>query len=363
MAMSAGARAPGPPVAAVEGDSTGRWPTLVVVLATFALLIAFPSSAAAHGPVAPVASSYLAKVRSAPRGIDPKVVDGDQRLWLSAGPGQTVVVLDYQGVPYLRFTSSGVDVNRNSAMYYLNHNPAEVPPSHLNLSTRPRWQHVTGGHQYLWHDGRLHALAATAIAPGASFVGTWRIPVLVDGRAAAISGGLWHAQDPSIVWFWPIVVLLACVLAAVRLRRPALDRALARGLGLVALTALAAGGIGGELYGRPSVGAVQLVVVGVLVAFVAWGLAGAVRMSYLALLSAAFVALWVGGLLVPTLLHGFVLMATPAFLSRLATVMCLATGPAVILLVFRLAIAEDEPDPDGSPHYKPDDLGVRQTIA
>ena len=32
-------------------------------------------------------------------------------------------MLDYRGVPYLRFTRSGVAVNENSEMYYLNQTP------------------------------------------------------------------------------------------------------------------------------------------------------------------------------------------------------------------------------------------------
>ncbi len=329
-----------------------------VVLAGFALLIAFPSRAAAHGPTAPVASSYLAKLRSAPAGVEAKVVDGDQRMWLRVRSSETVVVLDYQGAPYLRFSRSGVSVNRHSAMYYLNHNPVETPPSGISRATPPRWQAVSAAHEYVWHDGRLHALASVAIQPGTSFVGTWRIPLVIDGRPRVIGGGLWHASDPSIVWFWPIVVVLACVLAAVRLRRPPLDRLLARALGIAALVALAVGGFGRELYGRPTVGAFQLVLMAVLGVFAAWGLVGALRARYLPLLAIAFVALWIGSLLIPTLVHGFVLTAVPAFLSRAAAVGCLASAPALILLVFRLALSEDDPGTSTN-----DDVAVRQSIA
>jgi hypothetical protein len=262
---------------AVERNFMSRWAR---VLALLGALIAYPSAASAHGPVAPVASSYLAKVRSAPAGVAAKVVDGDQRMWLRVGPRETVVVLDYQGAPYLRFSRSGVSVNRRSAMYYLNHNPAETPPSNITRATAPQWQAASSAHDYVWHDGRLHALASVAIGSGTSFVGTWRIPLVVDGRTEPIVGGLRHANDPSIVWFWPIVVLLACVLAVARLKRPGLDRLVARALGVAAAAALAVGGIGQELYGRPTVGALQLAIVAILGAFVAWGVVGALRARY-----------------------------------------------------------------------------------
>ena len=108
---------------------------------------------------------------------------------------------------------------------------------------------MTGGHSYGWHDGRLHALAAVALEPGVSFVGRWRIPVRVDGRLESIFGGLWHADDPSIVWFWGIIVLVACVLAAWRVRRPVLDELVVRVLAVSALIAVTIAGLGLQLHG------------------------------------------------------------------------------------------------------------------
>jgi hypothetical protein len=335
----------------------------MVTLAVLGTVAMSPSAAAAHGPVSPVASSYLARVRSAPPGVDAKVVDGDQRMWLRVPAADTVAVLDYQGAPYLRFTRSGVSVNRRSAMYYLNHNPAELPPPGLGRSTPPRWQQASTAHEYVWHDGRLHALASVATSPNASFVGTWRIPLVVEGRLTAISGGLWHAKDPSIVWFWPIAVVLLSVLAAVRVRSSSLDRLLGRALGLAALAGIGVGGIGRELYGRPTVGAFQLVVVGALIAFIAWGLRGTARSGFFPLLVTAFVALWIGGLLVPTLLHGYVLTAVPAFWSRLAGVVCLATGPGLIVLAFRLPMFQEGPDPASEEMPSEPGPKARQSLA
>ncbi len=100
---------------------------LIVLVASFVTAGPFAPPAAAHGPVAPIASSYLARVGSVPAGVEAKVVDGDQRMWLQVRRGLTLTVLDYRGAPYLRFSSSGVEVNENSAMYYLNQTPAPVP--------------------------------------------------------------------------------------------------------------------------------------------------------------------------------------------------------------------------------------------
>lgn len=50
---------------------------------------------------------------------------------LRVSPSETVVVLDYRGAPYLRFSRSGVQVNRNSEMFYPNQTPVGSPPSSL----------------------------------------------------------------------------------------------------------------------------------------------------------------------------------------------------------------------------------------
>ena len=322
-------------------------------LAGFAALawLAFPAAAQAHGPIAPVASDYFAKPLAVPAGLEAKVVDGDLRMWLRAPAGETVVVLDYRGAPYLRFSGGGVAVNHNSAMYYLNQTPfAQTPPANLTARTPPSWHGVSGGHAYEWHDGRLHALASVALTPGVSFVGRWNIPVRADGRLTAINGGLWHAGHPSLVWFWPIVVLLACVLAARRLRRRDLDFLLARTLATAALIGVTVAGLGVQLHGRPGISSLQLVELAFILAFVSWGVWRAVlhRPGYFTAFLVAVGAIWAGGVLIGTLLHGFVLIALPAFLARTVTVVCLATGAGMLLIVLRLLdhADRDEERPD-----------------
>jgi hypothetical protein len=314
--------------------------SLSIVLTAITLCGAFPAAAAAHGPVAPIASSYLAKVSRPPAGLDAKVIDGDQRMWLRVPRGRDVTVLDYRGAPYLRFTAAGVDVNHNSAIYYLNQTPvAEVPPSNLTRTTPPSWHRVSSGNTYSWHDGRLHALATVARSPGASYVGRWTIPTTVDGRVTAVAGGLWHAGHPSIAWFWPAVVIIACVLAVWRLRRAELDERLARVLGFAALAGVTVGGIARQLHGRPTVSAFQVVGLSLILAFVGWALSRMMlrRPGYFFYLVVAVAALWQGAELFPTLLDGFVLATVPAFVARTAAVVCLGTGIGLLVIVFAMS--------------------------
>jgi hypothetical protein len=311
----------------------------LVLLVAIGSLAAIPDVAGAHGSGSPVATNYLAKVSRAPAGVEASVVDGDLRLRLRASADTTVVVLDYRGAPYLRFNKAGVQVNSNSAMYYLNQTPvAETPPARLTPSTPPDWSSASSSHDYNWHDGRLHALAAIALAPGTKYVGSWSVPILVDGRRTAVSGSLWHADRPSIVWFWPIAVLLACVIAAVRVRRPALDARLARALGGTALIALAVGGLGNELHGHPNVSVLSYINLVLILAFVVWSLRQVLlrNSGYFTYFLIALAALWQGLILISTLRDGFVLIALPALVARTSAMLCLGCGAGLLLLVPRL---------------------------
>jgi hypothetical protein len=156
---------------AAHAKSIVRGRRLALALAGLLVALeAFPGMAEANGPGDPVATSYLAKITFVPAGLDAKVVDGDLRLWLRVARDETAVVLDYARGPYLRFSRYGVDVNADSAIYYLNQTPAEIPPAKVSPIIPPQWQHVSGGHDYLWHDGRLQALAqARPIGRGPRF--------------------------------------------------------------------------------------------------------------------------------------------------------------------------------------------------
>jgi hypothetical protein len=315
------------------------------------LLAVGPAVADAHGPNAPVATSYLARITEVPAGLRAQVVDGYVRMWLRARPSMNVVVLDYRGAPYLRFTSTGVQVNENSSMYYLNQTPvAATPPADLSADTAPSWHRASRGDAYEWHDGRLQALASVALAPGTNYVGRWSIPLLVNGHRTAISGTLWHRNDPSLVWFWPIVVLLACVIAAWRVGSAELDARVARGLGCACLLGTLAADIGRSLHGRPGVSAFQWVELVFVAVFVCWGLRQVLfgEPGFFSYFVVGSVAVWEGLNLLPTLLNGYVLIALPAFGARVAAVVCLGCGVGIMWPMFRLADRriDREPVPD-----------------
>jgi hypothetical protein len=314
---------------------------MTAVLGGLALV---PASAAADGPVTPTATNYLARVTRAPTGIEVKVVDAYLNLWVKVPPHGDVTILDFRGAPWVRFTPGGVAINHNSQEYYLSQVPVPaVPPTGLTRTTPPHWVRVSSGHAYVWREGRLHALATIALAPGQSYVGSWRIPVLINGRAGSIVGGVWHRGAPSIVWFWPVLVLLLCALAAWRLRAPDLDRRLSLWLALLLLVLVAVGMGGKYLHGSPAVTAGNVVLLVVTLAVfgaVAGRLLGG-RFGGPLLLVAAVIALWAGVTLLPVLTHGYALVALPIFLVRVIAATLL--GGALSLALFGVRMLDRIP--------------------
>lgn len=293
-----------------------------------------PAAALADGPIAPTGTNFYARVTHAPAGIDAQVVDGYLNLYVKVAPSARVTILDFRGAPWVRFSPRGVAINTRSQEYYLSQIPVPaVPPAGLTARTPPRWIRVSGGHAYQWREGRLHALATIALAPGQRFIGSWRIPAIVNGRRVSISGGLWHRGAPSIVWFWPILVLLACALAAWRLRSGALDRRLTTALAPALLVLAIVGMAAKYLHGSPGVSPGNLVLLALTIV-VFGGLAWRVARGHAGwpLLAAAVLTAWVGVTLLPVLTHGYALVSLPLPLVRAITAALL--GGALALTPF-----------------------------
>jgi hypothetical protein len=302
-------------------------------------LLALPQPADAHGVVDPVATSFLARISRVPAGLHAQVVDGDLRMWLQVPADATVTVLDYEHAPYLRFTSAGVSVNENSEMFFLNQTPAAAVPAKDGPNTPPDWVHVSDGHTYQWHEGRLQSLSSVARLPGQSLIGSWRIALIINGRGSAITGSLWFRGPPSVIWFWPIAVFVLCALAFWRMQSDHIDRLFTRFAATAVLVATTVAAEGRFLHGRPGIAWFGFLELGLVVAFCAWALWRVLhgRAGALILTAAALLGGWLGLTLVPTLLHGYTLLAQPAFIARAATVTCLGGAFALILWIVRAA--------------------------
>ena len=142
---------------------------------------------------------------------------------------------------------------------------------------------------------------------------------MIDGRAAHLVGGIWHTGAPSIVWFWPIFVLLACALAAWRVRSAELDRRLGRSLTLTLLALIGLATAARYLHGRPGVGIGSILLLLVILAAL-----GAATLAVLRnraglplMVGTAIVALWTGLKMITVLdARLAVLLPIPALLAQ-----------------------------------------------
>ena len=170
--------------------------------------------------------------------LRPKVVDGDLRMWLS-GPGASMTASCSTTAARRTCAFRRAGVARQPQLGDVLPQPdarrGSPPPT---WRRRPRRLGVASALAQL-RAGTTAGFTRSRRSRScreASYVG--QLERSRSGSTAAqtaISGGVWHADRPSIVWFWPIIVLLACVLAP---RAPAadLDARLARALGLTSFS-------------------------------------------------------------------------------------------------------------------------------
>ncbi len=91
----------------------------------------------------------------------------------------------------------------------------------------------------------------------------------------------------------------------------------------------------------------QLLTFAAVVGFIAWAARRVVfrQAGYFTYFLIAFVAIYEGGQLVPTLLNGYALAALPPFIARAAAVVGLGCGAGLLLISFRrIDRAGNEPD-------------------
>ena len=164
-----------------------RFGAFAVAVAVWLLLPATASAHVGRGPV--VAVNDQARIT----GIEPlyapfeaHVVDGHQALWVRVRPDHELTVLGVIGEPFLRISGSGVLVNMRSPTAQIDKvGGSSIRPS-FTRNAVPRWKQVASGRSYRWHDHRLHALALLGGTGPARRLGSWTIPLRLDGGTAAI---------------------------------------------------------------------------------------------------------------------------------------------------------------------------------
>jgi hypothetical protein len=182
--------------------------SIVVVAAAAALVTA--AGAAAHGGTRTQGYvSTFSAVEPNVLGVSVNVFGPTNKFRLANYSGKTVVVLGYQGEPYLRFSGLAVEENLASPTRYLN--ASEPVPATAALGAKERWHRVARSSSFTWHDDRIlwtaaEPPAAVRKAPDEPHViFKWRIPATADGKPFRMTGLLgWvpqkRTQDDGTDW-------------------------------------------------------------------------------------------------------------------------------------------------------------------
>ncbi len=188
------------------------------------------SAAAAHGGGGALGfRSKVTRLMPATQGLSVTVLDYDDRLQLRNETGEPLVVLGYEGEPYLVFRDGRVYRNTRSPATYLNDDRfGQVAlPDQADPKAAPEWEEVSVREQYDWHDHRIHWMSKTlppkveAAKDKPRHVFNWTVPARLDGKRLTIAGTLDYQPSPNQIPK-PLIVLLVLVIfggvAAVLLR-------------------------------------------------------------------------------------------------------------------------------------------------
>jgi hypothetical protein len=295
------------------------------LVVAFLVALGAPAAAEAHVRTGVVAVDYRATVGAQPAAVSARVYLSDRAVRVRVRPGHEVVVLGYQGEPFLRLTSGGVEVNQSS-----------LTAAGVGFATRPSsggsapvWRLRSKTPSVIWHDARVRGLP-----PGVAR-GRWTIPLVVDGLREGLSGELVRVARPA-VWKWvalgvPFVVAAALLLARRRRTELALSAA---AFGLAGTMCMLVVDAGFALDRYSSEG--KWLELGNVVVFALVGAAFAVRGSLerraIAGGALGLLALSIGLSKIPVFLHGLVLSVLPGGLARAVVALTIWAGATAVVV-------------------------------
>ncbi len=164
------------------------------------------SAAAAHGGGGALGfRSTVTRVEPTLPGVSVTVLDSDDRLRLRNDSGKSVIVLGYEGEPYLAFRSGRVERNVRSPATYLNDDRfgKVAVPARADADARPEWEQVSAQDTFEWHDHRIHWMSTTlpprieSAKDEPHHVFDWTVLGTVEGEPLSIVGSLDYEPPPS----------------------------------------------------------------------------------------------------------------------------------------------------------------------
>jgi hypothetical protein len=194
------------------------------------MLVLSPAAAAHGGGGALGFRSQVTGITPAVAGVSATVLDHDDRLRLVKGTGRPLVVLGYEGEPYLAFRDGRVYRNVNSPATYLNDDRyGQVSlPARADPHAEPAWDQVSARESFEWHDHRIHWMSETlpqkvrAARGEPHHLFDWAVPATLDGRELVIAGSLDYEPPPRgrpMILIGALIVVALGGAVAVWLRR------------------------------------------------------------------------------------------------------------------------------------------------
>ena len=194
--------------------------TLTALIALVAIVVA-PTAAAHGGGGSRGFTSTVTSVTPDTPGLSVSVRDADDRLLVVNDTGDTVMILGYEGEPYLELRADGVFRNTRSPATYLNddrYGKVELPAT-ANPKAPPVWEEVSPRPSFEWHDHRIHWMSETLPPKVAAATDTpqhvfdWKVPGRLGGKPLLIAGTLDYAPPPGQTF--PTLLLLPLALLVV----------------------------------------------------------------------------------------------------------------------------------------------------
>lgn len=236
-------------------------PALRGVIAAAVTAVVFglwSAPASAHSPGDdPAATNYRTEITSVTTvaGVTWRIVEAGDRVEVRNESPQDLIVMDYNGDPYLKIGPAGVFENQRSPAIVINKSRfANTGPAPPPATGEPQWRHLGNDHVFRWHDHRTHWMSPldppqVVGRPDRSHVvmSNWEIPARWGDQVVAVRGNVTY-QPPPALWPWLLfggVALCIPLLAEWRRFRAAGTRA-AAGITLAASVALTVGSWGEE---------------------------------------------------------------------------------------------------------------------
>jgi hypothetical protein len=188
--------------------------------------------AGAHGVGGIQPTNYhttVAAITPSVRGLALRSVDLGNRLELQNDTGRDVIVLGYDGEPYLRVGPRGTFENTHSPATYLNKSANNAPrtlPKTADPTAAPEWRKVSSSTTARWHDHRAHWMGTSDPGTVARDRGsphliqkfTVRLR-LADRKLSARGEVTWEPGPSPWPWVGFAVLLVVGSIAVARTRR------------------------------------------------------------------------------------------------------------------------------------------------